>query len=337
MTRDENRIRTGWGILRSRIADGNELSTSSVVLDVSTIHGPLRLSVGGSGEPQLLIPLGMHDTLPSDFEGQALEIRQQYFSLGGRNKRFLLLECSEPELEQAFTGLVEELSRRVEEGGPPVGSLVSVVREFRDLLRSGSENVSRERAVGLVGELVVVQRIVELNPQGVTAWQGPDGARHDFRCGAHALEVKSSVKVGSRTVEITAADQLFPPDGATLHLHQLILEADPAGSLSVPLLHDRIEEYLTDTTVFREKLEKLGFLPGLSEYWERFRFSLVDASTYRVDVGFPRIGDDGGRYAPCLPYGISAVRYNLDLNYAADFRVDGERESELIRELAQCP
>jgi hypothetical protein len=337
VTVEGDRIGVGWETLRARGGFGEGLGSPSVVLPVETAHGPLRLALGGQGEPRLLVPLGMHDREPEDFEGEALLVREERYSLEGRNLRFLVLECTDPALERVFAGLVEEVGRRIREGGAPVESLVAVVREFRHLLRAGSASVSRDTALGLVGELLVLERLVAQDSGGIATWQGPEGARHDFRCGGRALEVKTSLRTASRVVEISAIDQLFPPEGATLHLHHLTLEADPAGALSVPDLHGRIEARLAETGPFREKLEKVGFLPEAPGPWADYRFASLGGETYRVHSGFPRLGDDGTGSVPSVPAGVSAVRYNVDLALAEDFRLDDEAETALIEELARCP
>jgi hypothetical protein len=337
VTEDEEQIAVGWQTLRTRKAQGAGLELPTMALGVQAPRGSLRLAIGGNGEPRLLMPLGMHDRIPRDVEGEVLEIREEHYSFEGRNVRFLVLECGDPELEQVFAGLVTEIGRRISQGAPAIDSLVGVVREFRHLLQAGARSVSRDRAVGLVGELLVLEDLIARNPAAVSAWQGPESARHDFRCGNRALEIKTTLRVGSEAVEISAIDQLFPPEGASLYLHHLMLEADAAGSLSVPRLAGRVEAHLADTADFRQKLTNVGFVSHQPGPWEEFRFSFRRSASYSVEPGFPRIGEDSLGGGPGLPAGVTAVRYAVDLSHAADFRLTEEQQEQLMETLAQCP
>jgi hypothetical protein len=99
--------------------------------------------------------------------------------------------------------------------------------------------MDRSRVVGLVAEMVVLNRLLDMSPSAWRCWRGLVGDRHDFRARDVSLETKTSLGAGSREVTINGIDQLEPPAGGSLHLAHLVLEAVEGGLLTVASLGDR--------------------------------------------------------------------------------------------------
>ena len=205
--------------------------------DVSTAAGPVRLAVGANGEPRLLLPLARRETPASVDAGNALSISVSSFSYKGTRLRFLDLVCIREDLEPVFAEVVDEILVRIGGGDGCTNAARSTIRDFRALLtRARATDVGIGGVVGLVAELLVLNRLLDRSPSAWKAWQGPEGDRHDFRAGDTSLEVKASLRTGTFGVTINGLDQLEAPAGGTLHLLHLVLEPVTDGILSLASL-----------------------------------------------------------------------------------------------------
>ena len=173
--------------------------------------------------------------------------------------------------------------------------------------------MSRSAQVGLVGELLILQRILlpVLGPQAVFHWSGPDQERHDFVVGPVHLEVKATR--GSRHEhEISRLDQLWTAVGDRLFVASVQLEETQGGYLTIATLIDAIIDVIrTDSAAvddFLLKLFRLDWDDEMRRSGELMRFNLRDATIHEVDDAFPRLAPN---FRP--PSGVVAVRYTISL------------------------
>ncbi|SMF52266.1 Putative PD-(D/E)XK family member [Tistlia consotensis] len=326
-----------WSRLREETtAASQELGIPSLALPVRTDQGPARLALGQDGQARLLLPIAPGAPFPRIVESRGLGLRDSLLTADGRAVRFIDLACREPALEDVFRALVAETLGRLQSGDRPDVAVEGAVRDFRTLLlRARPDEITLEAAIGLLGELNVLSRLLTASPGAWRAWKGPEGARHDFRAGAIAIEVKATVRGAGRTMTVSALDQLLEPPGGELFVYWLAFEPDPAGDLTVPALVHRVLQLADDVEGLASLLLGAGYDVAAGDAWLAWRFSALTAELYAVRPGFPRLVPDdfeGGS----LPVGVSGFRYVVDLGAALEFRLSDGEAGELTRRIAQC-
>ena len=323
-------VRTG-----DREASGLEVPT--IPARLSTPAGDVRFAVGERGEARLLLPLKAGEGAPTTMEAPSLRIGVSRFVIGGRYRRFLDLTCLESELEVVFADVADEIVQRIGSGQGCVKAAVSTIEDFRALLlRASRARVESRVIAGLVGELFVLNRLLDRSPDAWTAWRGPLGDRHDFRTGGHALEVKTTTKLGNTEITVSSIEQMAEPAGGSLHLFHLTAEPTSGGLLTVSALAHTATAKASQPGEIGERLMALGCADADALEWNATAFRYEAERLFEVGRGFPRlIPADFPRCS--LPVGVSGVTYRLDLLAAVQYRRDKEAMVALEEELAGCP
>lgn len=310
-----------WTILRKGAGDLSGIEIATVPTIVSTPDGPVRLALGQNGEARLLLPLSASESVREILGAPALRIETSAYNYKGKQQRFLDLTCMSNELEKVFAELVDEVLARVGAGAGCAEATQSTIEEFRALLvQTGAGQVPLHEVAGLIGELLVLNRLLDRNPEAWKSWRGPAGDRHDFASGANALEVKVSLGKGRTKITINGFDQLEEPAGGTLHLQHFELETVASGILSVSALGQAAQSKASDPGAVAEILAAVGCEDVSDPEWNQASFRLETESLYRVAKGFPRLVP-GMLALGTTPAGISGVSYTTDLSIAEAFRV----------------
>lgn len=328
----------GWERLRRESAaqSASELGVPSLLLDASTTAGPVRLAIGTEREARLLVPVEAGERFPMVQDTHGLELRDSVLLLRGSPIRFIDIACRGERLEAVFEKLVDDVVRRLRADAAPAKSLEDAIADFRSLLMGASSaRPSIEAALGLVGELIILNRLLAIEPSAWQLWTGPAGGRHDFRGGDRAIEVKSSLRSHSRLVEVSAIDQLTAPAGGHLLLAHCVLEYDGAGPLSAVSEAKRACEMATDPAGVTDRLALLGYDQDQAAEWQSFRFSLLSQDFYSVIDGFPRLTPVSFAEGE-LPLGISHFRYRVNLDFASEFRLRSTEVDSPLQEMVSC-
>lgn len=328
-----NSVGGRWNVLRSG-GGSDGLEVPSLPLEVRTAAGPVRLAVGSHGEARLLIPLAHGESLPTLEPGPALRIGTSAFMHRGSASRFLDLICLSRELESVFEEVVDELLARIAAGSGVAEAVNKTIDDFRALIVSRPERApEKNRVAGLVGELVVLNRLLEISSTAWRAWTGPAGDRHDFRARATSLEAKASLRAGASVVTINGLEQLEPPAGGTLHLLHMVLEPVEGGLLNIAALGAQAIAKADDPNALRDLLQAAGCDDISDPAWNRYAFRLEGEQLYSVSSGFPRISASvfAGQKVPA---GIVDATYQIDLGFAVNCAVPPARLDEVLQELA---
>lgn len=146
---------------------------------------------------------------------------------------------------------------------------------FGDLLESKAI-LSIERQIGLLGELVFLERLLgNMGESALESWIGPIPEPHDFRVQAQEFEVKTTVSP-NRIHTINGMEQLVPSRGCSLYLISILLGPGGAGggfSLSdkVMQLAERLSSSPSRLKQFMGILDACGFREeDRSQYSRRF-------------------------------------------------------------------
>jgi hypothetical protein len=326
-----------WGRLRAEPQGTSaDLGIPSFSLGVATRAGSARLALGPEGGARLLLPLSAGEAFPSIAEARGLTLTDSVFMLEGRPRRFIDLVCKSRELEEVFRDLVVEVLRRIEAKETPAKAVEGSIKDFRSLLLGArTQNISVESAVGILGELILLERLLKIDGAAWKAWTGPLGGRHDFRAGPHAVEVKASTRSQGKSVQISAVDQLAEPPGGTLALFHQVFEEDGGGDLTIPAVASRILSASSDPEAVSDLLDSAGYDAEFDKQWDQFRFSALQEDAYGVGPGFPRLIPSDFQSGE-LPPGVSHFRYTVDLSAASQFVLQKEEFNRNLARLISC-
>jgi hypothetical protein len=300
-----------------------------------TEAGPIRLAVGPSGEARLLLPLTPRERPGTIEAGSALRIGVTTLMHRGRAAKFLDIMCLSRELEPVFDEVVDEVLARVAGNVGGVDAVRTTIEDFRALLAMPVQReIERSRLAGLVGELVVVNRLLDLSAAAWRAWRGPEGDRHDFRVRDCSLEVKASLRAGTTEITINGLEQLEPPSGGgSLHLAHFVLEPVEGGLLTVAGLGGQAIARADDPDRLRELLALVGCADIGGAEWNQHSFRIETERLYRVSADFPRIAPScfaGG----VVPPGIVDATYRIDLAFAAGSECPSATFDAILRAMA---
>jgi hypothetical protein len=157
--------------------------------------------------------------------------------------------------------------------------------------------LSRERQVGLIGELQLLQRLSGIRgwSYAVDAWHRTARAEHDFCLERYDIEVKTTT-ADRRVHTIGSIDQLLPSPGRPLYLLSFQLAIAPrlaANSFSLASLVEafmRVLEAEPDLQkLLKERLERAGWRQHHTTYYQTSFVARNHARLTLVDESFPRI------------------------------------------------
>lgn len=313
----------GWTRLRAGGHEASGLEIPTLDTGVNTGFGTVRWALDGDGRPRLLLPIRASDHVASIGDSVAVTVATASYDLAGTPVRYLDLTCVIASLEGVFAEVGDEIINRISGGNSAVEACASTINDFRSLLARPEDEIESQRITGLLGELLILRRLLLIDPQAWQKWFGPESDRHDFHAGVLSLEVKTSSRVGNRIVRISAIDQLLEPSGGELVLVLCALEVTKGGALSVGEVASEVAALASDHMAVRDMLARMGCMDPESDAWNRLRYRQEGESAWSVRDGFPRLVPSslaGG----ALPAGVGEVRYALDLGAADAFLMSDE-------------
>ncbi|MFI9326176.1 PD-(D/E)XK motif protein [Kitasatospora sp. NPDC052868] len=301
-----------WSALDAGSATTDDDVVRTSELPVDTEFGRLLAAVDGRGFRHLLIPLQRRQTVSRTMVGAALRIVERPLQDDTGYGRYADVACSLRELDDVFTGLCGDVLVALEaDGERPYRTALAVVDRWRRLFAGAPRTLTHEQLVGLHGELLVLTRLLTIDPGAVRLWVGPEGQRYDFSDGRYAVEVKSTATVSERRFfHVHGLDQLEEPVGGALLLGWHRFEEHPEGATLKELVQ-QVRDLCDDEAGFLSKLLRVGYRPTLEDQQADRRLRLVECRWHPVDDAFPRlipasvIGE--------VPVAVSDIRYTVDL------------------------
>lgn len=325
-----------WSLLRAGQFTPSQDEVPTRTSDISVQAGPIRFALGPAQEARVLLPLSSKERVRKLSSASSLHIKELNSVLDGKLIRLLDITCLHKELENVFAEVVDEVLLRIHMGTGVPDAVRSTLEDFRALLLFPStKNKPIETIIGLVGELLILSELQKISPEGWRCWTGPHGARHDFRAGNRAIEVKSTRSTANSLVTIQSHEQLSEPQGGKLHLIRLLLEPTPGGMLSVSELFRAAAQNCTESGKLREVLQKLECNDPDAPEWNHIHFSLEGEEMFEVTEGFPRI-TKANFTKGTLPVGVQGISYQVDLNQARQFLIPLNQKRSIYEELIAC-
>ena len=328
-------IQEKWTQLRELGSVPDTISARS--LSVSGLsENDVLLCITQDGNPGILLRNpGGKAPLPNPGCGRLVVKREQLLREGSQLDDYIRIECLECGLETPFALLVSQVVSHLASGATPSKACMDAVLEFRRLLsKNGGLLPSEDEILGLVGELLLLKRLVSASPHLWQGWNGPLGSARDYSWGTVDIEAKASRMAGESRLTVNGLEQLEPEQGRDLLIHHSVLTNNPVGTVDVPGLVDEIREQISDLEGFDTRLVSAGFLSEQRDLWLEHRFTLHGSHIYRVSENFPRIRKsdfpDGS-----LPAGVAKLRYDLMLSSCSDFRLSTSEEEALLTVVAR--
>lgn len=199
------------------------------------------------------------------------------------------------------------------DGRHPVEVIGENLEQVRKAFSRAGLEISENKQIGLVGELMVMLHIMipAIGRRAVWQWSGPLSERHDFVGESVHVEVKSTTRSMDQH-EISRLDQLRTQEGTRLLLVSVQLERSIGGAHTIATLRQEILERLgNDGPVidcFERKLQMMGWHCGLVQSGTLLRFNPRSLAVFAVEGPFPRLPDD---YIP--PRGVVSVTYVINV------------------------
>jgi hypothetical protein len=176
---------------------------------------------------------------------------------------------------------------------PAVEAIAVELKCFTELLEEKAL-LSSERQIGLIGELLFLERLVRIS--GVNAldsWLGPRGEPHDFRIVDREFEVKTTVSA-QRIHTIHGTEQLRPSEGCLLNLVSVLLgPPGAAGGFSLAGKAAQLAEQFVPSpklhNAFMSAMSANGFNVSDSEQYRKEYVLRRPMGLVPVDGSFPAI------------------------------------------------
>lgn len=195
--------------------------------------------------------------------------------------------------------------------------LLGRLNAWRQFLRDRRDRLSRSETVGLIGELIVLERLLADDPGCIRCWESPVDGLHDFLYSGHAIETKASIGP-SPAVTISRLDQLDTTGLRRLDLlHIRLIETSDGRSLRDIITS--VSGLLPDIAArgaFENMLLSRGLFPGDESARSDPKVQLRAIDGYGVTDGFPRL------IRTMLPLAITDASYTLEVRALSAFATD---------------
>lgn len=192
---------------------------------------------------------------------------------------------------------------------------------WQRFMSRGSSPLGPEAELGLVGELVFLERLIlaGISAESVLeSWVGPDDAPQDFVLGGGAIEVKATLSTAGFPVKIGSLEQLDDSTVSPLFLGAIRF-VQGNGGRALPDVVSSVEHLLANdpsaVILVRQKLLTAGYIASHATAYTR-TFEVKEVRTYRVTSDFPRLTTG------TVPEGISRAIYEIDLERIKGFHSD---------------
>jgi putative PD-(D/E)XK family protein DUF4420 len=321
-----------WRALADKpaVLSPNRMLTSE--LPVSVAAGPLMVALDQEGQRHLLVPLRAGQRLRHPVSGLALLLRERPLESADSYDRYADLGCLRTDLDEIFTGLCADVLLTVErEPVRPVRALYEVLERWRSLFQTSSSTLGPDQLAGLFGELIILTRLLSLDPSASDFWKGPGGNRHDFVVGNCSIEAKTSTTAEGRRIRVHGADQLSTPAGGSLDLAWIRLEQVAVGGTSVVDLVDTACHVADDQADLLTRLSEVGYRVADADRYRDLRFTVAEELWYAVDERFPRVDP------AAVPAEVLDVDYTLELSGLKPSLIDdtsiNERLATIVKDI----
>lgn len=228
---------------------------------------------------------------------------------------WFVLRIDARDIRHEAYGLIVAIVQSLRSGTGFATATTAALVNLRAILAKRAR-LTPEQQVGLLGELLVVRRLVAVRGEEETIdwWLGPDAEQHDLALPTADVEVKTTTSERREHV-IHGVGQLEPNPGRPLWLLSIQLtRAGGAHGISLAELVSDVSSLLTTRRPrFVEHLAGLSWRQDDVELYRDRYLLRSDPQAYLVDDDFPAL--TGARLNAVVPHPerVSAVSYRVDV------------------------
>lgn len=209
---------------------------------------------------------------------------------------------------------------------------VEITRKWRSLFSQlGKEGLSPERQKGLFGELIFIQKQVEMNynfNEILKGWKGPDYGDKDFRYPNLFAEVKFTT-TSIPSIKISSENQLSSqPLDPIFVLVNIKAEKTIGSNLSlISIIESLSADFKKQSDqayrLFHELLEKYGYLEIHNKYYKQ-EYKIKSINYYQIKEDFPRITEGN------ISNGLHKVTYHIENAAIIDFQINEDSVFKIL-------
>lgn len=187
------------------------------------------------------------------------------------------------------------------------------VSAWQEFMRKGTQTLSPEAEIGLIGELTLLRSIIDAGVPSALAlesWVGPLDGIQDFEIGTGALEVKTTLSAVGFPAKIGSLDQLDDSVRQPLFVAGARLKQINSGQNLpefVETMRMLIEGDAESERLLSERLLAAGYIDAHEDNYPR-RFEHLALRVIEVADDFPRLTLGN------VPLGIVRTAYEIDLD-----------------------
>ena len=278
--------------------------------------GLVIAKISSRGAPQLVVQCSRTGSAELEkIEAVGFSVTYQDLFVAQGNSPCVVLEPRASEEADMFNAVCEHLLEELKsvDVQETTNSVVDdIIRSWLAFWRTLKQNFSQSSFIGLVGELLTIDRWLRQDTFRAESWQGPSGGPHDF-CGKSLdIEVKATTRrVGPLVHEISSIDQLQERPGRDLKLLSYRLGFSTTAAESVHDLVERVRSLgafqASEAKIhLSNALENAGYSANLPTKYSRF--DVWAQKLFSVDSEFPRLTRQG----------LGTDERVIDLRYSID-------------------
>jgi hypothetical protein len=238
----------------------------------------------------------------------------------GDGKTWLALTRKESGSVDLFSEMVGDIAGALDtvakEGEERIlQAMLSRVRAWQEFMRKGTQALSPEAEIGLVGELSFLEQTIDAGVPvsiAIDSWVGPIDGIQDFQFGTGAVEVKATLASHGFPAKIGSLEQLDDSGRKPLFVAGVRFAQRASGRSLPEWARDLGAKLLGDpdaARLFQDRLMAAGFHEAHTDHYSR-RFVHEGTKVVEVGEGFPRLVPGN------VPDGIRRALYEIDLDRA---------------------
>lgn len=285
------------------------------------IDHPLEWHIGYQSVSQKTLLLISDTEIGTVESSKSMDVRRGHREAD--NRWTLAFELLRNEQQDVFLILccdIIEHSQKSKSSNDALSLVISRYKQWSRLLElQKSALMDEHKQKGLIGELIFLNKQIDVNTSSLMAvqgWVGADGADQDFVYADCWYEIKST-GLSSSIVTISSLEQLDCKDDGELVIMRIDKAApEKADAFS---LNDIVRQICNKLAaddgaldLFQAKLSAYGYM-DLNEYSEP-KYHCSRSQHYTVDGSFPKLT------RKTIPEQIVSLHYELDLIALADWQ-----------------
>ena len=231
--------------------------------------------------------------------------------------------------EDTYLKLIEKIINSIENinlTNEKFNIIINLLSNWRKCFENERyEGLSIEEQIGLIGELIQLEKIIQIGvtqENALSYWKGPDQGIHDFVHPKYTVEVKTTT-VKKNKIKINNIKQFDYTFYKNLFLCVVFINKSLDGFTLVELIKKINKDFfekLNLTNIFNNKLLNLGYLDIHNKFYQD-KFNFIKLEYYKVNKNFPTLLPSN-----CSSF-ITDLTFNLSLDGCHDFKTN---ESFLI-------